>query len=116
VSTDPEIHPLDGCVLVRPTGPQLNALSAPALKNAIVDLANRGQLRVILSLSRLDQIDSSGLGALISLHKTLAPPRGRLVLCEMPAKLQPIFQLTRLDRIFTVAADVAIATDLARSG
>lgn len=116
MNTDPEIQTLDGCTLVRPAGPQLNALSAPLLKNAVVDLANRGQLRVVLSLSRLDQIDSSGLGALISLHKTLAPPRGRLVLCEMPVKLKPIFQLTRLDRVFTVAADSAVAADLARGG
>lgn len=116
MSTDPEILLLDGSTLVRPLGPQLNAQSAPALKNAVVGLANGGQLRVVVSLSRLEQIDSSGLGALISMHKTLAPPRGRLVLCDVPARILSILQLTRLDRVFTVSPNVETATALLRSG
>ncbi len=115
-SSDLEITDLDGCTLVRVPGPRLDAASAPALKNAVVDLANAGKLRVAVSLSRVEQIDSSGLGALISLHKTLEPPRGRLVLCEVPAKVQPILKLTRLDRILAQAADPAAAAVLARAG
>ena len=114
--SDLEILELDGCTLVRVPGPRLDASAAPALKNAVVDLANAGRLRVVLSLSRVEQIDSSGLGALISLHKTLEPPAGRLVLCEVPAKVQPILKLTRLDRILTLAADPDAAAALARTG
>lgn len=114
-SAETEILDLDGCALVRVAGPRLDAASAPALKNAVVDLANSGRLRVVLSLARLEQIDSSGLGALISLHKTLEPPRGRLVLCEVPARIAPILKLTRLDRVLAQAADPAAAAVLARS-
>jgi anti-sigma B factor antagonist len=112
---DTEIQPIDGCTFVRAAGPRLDAAAVPALKNAVIDLANSGQLRVVLSLSRLEQIDSSGLGALIALHKTLEPPRGRLVLCEVPAKIQPILKLTRLDRVLVQAADPAAAAELARA-
>ncbi|MBC8009914.1 MAG: STAS domain-containing protein [Burkholderiales bacterium] len=115
-SLDLEILALDGCTLVRVPGPRLDAASAPALKNAVVDLANAGKLRVVVSLSRVEQIDSSGLGALIALHKTLEPPRGRLVICEVPAKVQPILKLTRLDRILAQAADPAAAAALASAG
>jgi anti-sigma B factor antagonist len=111
---DTEIQTLDGCFLVRAAGPRLDAAAVPALKNTVVDLANAGHLRVVLSLARLEQIDSSGLGALISLHKTLEPPRGRLVLCEVPAKIQPILKLTRLDRVLAQAPDPAAAAVLAR--
>ena len=114
-SSDIETQALDGCILVRPPGPRLDAAASPALKSAVVDLANAGSFRVVLSLSRLEQIDSSGLGALIALHKTLEPPRGRLVLCEVPAKIQPILKLTRLDRLFTQAPDQAAAVALARA-
>jgi anti-sigma B factor antagonist len=100
------------CTLVRAAGPRLDAAAAPALKNTVVDLANSGQTRVVLSLGAVEQIDSSGLGALIALHKTLAPPTGRLVLCDVPARVASVFQLTRLDRILQQAADVAAAEAL----
>lgn len=99
--------------MVRAAGPRLDAASVPALKNAVVDLANSGQLRVVLSLSRVEHIDSSGLGALIALHKTLAPPRGRLVLCEISPKILPVLKITRLDRVLAQAADPAAAALLA---
>lgn len=111
-----ETKELDGCFLVRPAGPRLDAAAAPALKNTVVDLANKGSQRIVLSLSQLQQIDSSGLGTLISLHKTLQPPQGRLVLCDIPAKILPILKLTRLDRVFTQASDVSAAAALARAG
>ena len=114
-SPENEIQLLDGCALVRASGPRLDAVSAPSLKNAVIDLANAGRLRVVLSLARIEQIDSSGLGALIALHKTLEPPRGRLVLCEVPAKILPILKLTRLDRVLIQAPDVEAAAALARS-
>jgi anti-anti-sigma factor len=110
-----ETRPLDGCIYVRAPGPRLDSASSPVLKNAVVDLANAGNLRVVLSLAALEQIDNSELGALIGLHKTLEPPRGRLVLCEVPAKIQPILKLTRLDRILVQAADVDAAAALARA-
>lgn len=99
--------------MVRAAGPRLDAASVPALKNAVVDLANSGQLRVVLSLSRVEHIDSSGLGALIALHKTIAPPRGRLVLCEISPKILPVLKITRLDRVLAQAADPAAAALLA---
>jgi anti-sigma B factor antagonist len=114
-SSDLDIRPLDGCTLVRAAGPRLDAAAVPFLKNAVIDLANAGQLRVVLSLAQVEQIDSSGLGALIALHKTLEPPRGRLVLCDVPAKIQPILKLTRLDRVLVQAPDGAAAAALARA-
>ena len=110
-----ETRPLEGCIYVRAPGPRLDSASSPVLRNAIIDLANAGNLRVVLSLAALEQIDSSGLGALIALHKTLEPPRGRLVLCEVPAKIQPILKLTRLDRILAKAPDADAAAALARA-
>lgn len=115
MSPEIETQTLDGCMLVRPPGPRLDAISAPALKNVVVDLANAGHLRIVLSLSRLELIDSSGLGSLISMHKNLAPPRGRLVLCDLSPKVGSVLKLTRLDRVLTIAADSAAAADLARA-
>lgn len=107
-----EIVPLARGALVRPAGPRFDAASAPALKNTVVDLANRGKILVVISLSRLTHVDSSGLGVLISLHKTLQASGGRLALCETPAKILPILRLTRLDRVLTISPDAQTAATL----
>ncbi len=103
-------------VLVRPAGPRLDAASAPALKNAVIDLANQGNTRVVVSASQLQHVDSSGLGTLIALHKTLQTAGGRLVLCDVSAKVMPILKLTRLDRVLTIASDADTAAALLGSG
>ncbi len=88
---------------VRPQGPRIDAATATALKGVFVDLANEQKLRVILDLSAIDFIDSSGLGALINVHKTVES-RGRLVLSGITPKTLALLKLTRLDRVFRIAA------------
>lgn len=114
--SDTEITPQDNHTLVRPGGPRLDAASAPALKNTVIDLANQGNHRVVISASQLQHIDSSGLGALIALHKTLQSAGGRLVLCDVSAKVMPVLKLTRLDRVLSITDDPAAAAALLGSG
>lgn len=94
-----------GWTEVRPQGPRIDATSATSVKGAFVDLANQGRLRVILDLGSVEFIDSSGLGALINVHKTI-DPRGRLVLVGVGAKTLALLKLTRLDRVFRIAASI----------
>lgn len=102
----------DQWTIARPRGPRIDAAAAPALKGMIVDLANQQRFHVVVDLSRIDFVDSSGLGALINAHKTLEA-RGRLVLCAVPAKVLSLLKLTRLDRVFRIAADATEAKTLA---
>lgn len=102
----------DQWTILRPKGPRIDAAAAPALKGVVVDLANQGHFHVTIDLSRIDFVDSSGLGALINAHKTLEA-KGRLVLCAVPAKVLALLKLTRLDRVFRIADDAASARSLA---
>jgi anti-sigma B factor antagonist len=101
-----ENHPTH--TLARPDASKLDAAAAPALRNLVVDLANQGRFRVVLDLAGVDFVDSSGLGALIHMHKTLER-QGRLVLCNVDAKVANLFKVTRLERVFTIAPTVAEA-------
>lgn len=93
-----------GYSLVQPQVSRLDAAAAPVLRGTTADLANEGRFRVILDLKQVQFVDSSGLGALIHMHKTLQP-QGRLVLCQVDPKVGQLFKVTRLDRVFTLAAD-----------
>ncbi len=55
-----------------------------------------------LDLSALTFLDSSGLGTLISLHKTLRSRNGTVRLIKPAPNVQQILELTRLHRIFEI--------------
>ena len=55
-----------------------------------------------LDLSSLSFLDSSGLGALISLHKTLRSRNGSVRLIKPATNIQQILELTRLHRVFEI--------------
>ena len=55
---------------------------------------------VDLSLTRM--IDSSGLGALISLHKTMCARGGSVQIINPTSSVQQILELTRLHRVFEI--------------
>ena len=55
-----------------------------------------------LDLSAMTFLDSSGLGTLISLHKTLRARNGTVRLLKPAPNVQQILELTRLHRVFEI--------------
>lgn len=79
------------------------------LKDNLLRLA-REQNDMILDFANVAFIDSSCLGALVSLTKSLREDRGDIKLVNLSEEVQSIFQITRLDRIFEIfeATDEAV--------
>jgi anti-sigma B factor antagonist len=57
---------------------------------------------IILDLSEIDFIDSSGLGLLVRLLSRAHAARGDIKLCALPARIIEILKITRLRTIFDV--------------
>ena len=53
-------------------------------------------------MSRTRFLDSSGLGALISIHKTLCSRQGVVRIVNPTPQVQQILELTRMHRIFEI--------------
>jgi anti-sigma B factor antagonist len=66
---------------------------------------------VIVDMSGIEYLDSSGLGLLLSLSREYASHGGRLVLITN-ATVDSILELTRLTGIFSIASNRVEATDL----
>ena len=79
---------------------QLDIGNRQALKDAVLQAVGQGVRLVIVDCARATFIDSSGLGALVSLSKRLREVGGDLRLCALNADLWSLFELTRLDAIF----------------
>lgn len=98
-------------LVVVPQGNRLEAATATQFKSTMVDFINKGANRIILDLSQVNFVDSSGLGSIVSILKTLGED-GELVLCGINQTVMSLFKLTRLDRIFRIfpTADEAVAS------
>ena len=102
-----------GVAVVAPTVKRLDASVAPAFKQQVVQLVQAGEKRLVLDLAGVDFLDSSGLGALVSILKALGA-QGTLAVCGARGPVLSLFQLTRMDKVFSIDADRAAA--LARVG
>lgn len=60
---------------------------------------------VVLDLSTVNFIDSSGLGALLSVQRQLAANESDLKLCGLSRQARSLFQLVRLNGVFEVFND-----------
>lgn len=87
---------------------RMDAAIAPELKNRIAQLLNDGNTRIVLDISAVTFMDSSSLGALVSLLKMLGN-RGDLVIAGAKGIVADLFKLTRMDRVFRMAPDVDAA-------
>lgn len=67
---------------------------------------------VVLDFTAVRHINSSNLSRLLRLRKRLIQADGKLVLCNLPAQVASVFQVTGLDRVFNFAADVEEALKL----
>jgi anti-sigma B factor antagonist len=88
------------CV-VTPQVKKIDASVAVEFRKQLLDLVADGENRLILNMGGVDFIDSSGLGALVSVLKKIGPD-GRIKLYAVKDGVRSIFELTRLDRVFDI--------------
>ena len=89
---------------------ELDAGNAGELKRAITPVLE-SSTRVVLDLSRLEFVDSSGLGAILSCLRQLAARGGDLKLCCTTKHVRAAMELVRMHRVFAIydSRDEAVA-------
>lgn len=82
-------------------GPRIDAAVAIEFKDAMRAKTEGGQETVILDLSAVQFIDSSGLGAIVAAMKHMGQSR-KLALAGLNPTVEKVFRLTRMDSVFSV--------------
>lgn len=85
-------------------GDRLDASFAQDFLTAMKGFIQKGHRDILLDLSAVDFVDSTGLGSIVRCLKEI-DSRGQLVLCGVNEMVLSLLQMTRLDKIFTQAAD-----------
>ncbi|MEO6913590.1 MAG: STAS domain-containing protein [Candidatus Baltobacteraceae bacterium] len=99
-SGDSAVFRLRGC---------LDLATSPSLRAALLESANEGKHEIIVDLTQLEFIDSTGLGALIGAHRRATENGGRVGLIVAEGPIQRLLNITGLIRVFGVYADLESA-------
>ena len=79
------------------------------LGSLIRDLLHRGHRKILLNLSEVSYIDSTGIGELVGAFTTVREKGGVLKLLNPAVRVVYVLRITRLDRFFPVESDEAAA-------
>jgi anti-sigma B factor antagonist len=88
-------------LVVKPLEKRLDAYLSADFKSGMISRIGSGNTRIVLDLSQVEFVDSSGLGAIISVLKTLGDT-GELALSGMRPNVMSLCRLTRMDRVFQI--------------
>jgi len=97
----------DAGLVLRVLGGRIDAAGAIEFKEAVRRAADQPGNPVILDLSQVVFLDSSGLGALVAVLKLLGPERP-LQLAAVQPNVAKVFRLTKMDSVFTIHPEVPV--------
>ena len=90
---------------------EVDIATAPKLREKLVELASQGAQQVVVDLNAVEFLDSTGLGVLIGGMKRLRGLDGDLTLVCTQPRILKVFEITGLNRAFTIyeSVDSAVA-------
>jgi anti-sigma B factor antagonist len=90
---------------------RLVAADAPEARENLRAIVDAGEGKLIVDLSGVSFIDSSGLSVLISAFKLIRAKGGRMLLSGISKNVQTLLELTRLSEIFEMFATTEAAKE-----
>ncbi len=90
-----------GIVIVSVDG-QLIVGNRQELKNLVHEALDRGGRKFVIDCTRTGYIDSSGLGALVSMSRKVRETGGELRIAGLNEDLRALLELTKLDTLFRI--------------
>lgn len=90
--------------IIQPSG-ILDGVTVNQLRREVNDIVERGADIVLVDFQDVTFMNSSGLGALVSILKSVRSAGAELFICSLSEQVKMIFQLTKMDRVFKIFAN-----------
>jgi anti-sigma B factor antagonist len=94
---------VDGVAVLALDGRIVLGEETSALREKVKSLLNEGKKDIVLNLSNVTQIDSSGLGALVTAYSSAKSGGASLRLCNLGSRFNELLQITKLYTVFEVS-------------
>ena len=96
-SGQPAVLPLDG---------EIDLHISPRVALSLAQMVNKRPAKLVVDLSRVSYIDSSGLAVLIDAMQSVEEYGGAFAIAGMQETVRSIFEIARLDQVFRIFPDV----------
>ena len=90
----------DGVIVLEPKGKIMGGPDASMLHDKLHEILESGGKQVVIDLSKVDWMNSTGLGILISSYTTLRNSGGQLKLANVTEKIKSLLVITKLVSVF----------------
>jgi len=78
---------------------RLDVHAAADVRLELADAVDSGEGELVLDLAELEAVDATGLGVLVSAHRRAQRAGRTLVLADVPAQVERLLLVTRLDKV-----------------
>lgn len=92
----------EGITILDPKGKITIGVGDVALREAVQEALDAGAKKILINLTNVSTVDSSGIGEMVSAYTTVTNRGGQLKLVGLPPKVQDILQITQLITVFDV--------------
>ncbi|MFA6610373.1 MAG: STAS domain-containing protein [Candidatus Omnitrophota bacterium] len=91
---------------------EIDINTAPDLKRAFDKLLSKKELKIVINLTKVTYVDSSGLATLVEILKNMRAYGGKMRLTNLSPKIKSLFEITKLEKLFDIKAseEEAIST------
>jgi anti-sigma B factor antagonist len=91
-------------LVVKPEG-DVDIYTSIKFKNEVVSSFEERNVDILIDGSKLEYLDSTGLGALISLLKMVRETDNGITIENLKPNIRKLFNITELDKLFTIRGE-----------
>lgn len=95
-------------VVASPVG-EIDLARSPSLRNHLAEILAGKPARLIIDLAQVPYMDSSGVATLVEALQQSRAKSCTLVLASMQDRVRSVFEIARLDTVFTIVTDTSTA-------
>lgn len=96
---------IEGGIILKIEG-EVDLIHSPQFRIELMQVLDDGVDRLIIDLSGVPFMDSSGVATLVEALQVQRKKTSKLVLCNLQQKVRSIFDISRLDMVFTITDDI----------
>ena len=85
---------------------ELDIFSSPNFKEKVVNAFESRNSDIIIDLEKLEYVDSTGLGALISILRKLKENDNKIYIDNIKPNIKKLFLITELDKLFVIRSEI----------
>jgi anti-sigma B factor antagonist len=104
----------DGCIAVIDLSGEVDAYTSSRFREVMVELIEDGHHNLVVSMAKVEYIDSSGLGALVGGLKRATERQGKILIAASQPQVRKVFEITGLEKVFPLFDTEQDALEAAR--